>query len=267
MSAFKSGLKLIIKQIMITATCTTGDARTFSRWLRSAYRLCTERPNCDYAKADAVLAQALHLAQKYPPLSRPGIAITSLLKHTREISVEEKTTEYPPDEIEWLATTTFNRAVDAYIADDDGTCQRLADLAIEFAKCLESHDEGNLRSALEERKKALQSMAADEGEEGEFEMVDADEITNERVLSSMERDNVEIGESNSSGKNDVARATAEEEEAAARPEDDSRVQAEGDGEDDGAESAEEDDCGVAYADAERREAEQYELQHAGSLSR
>lgn len=41
---------------------------------------------------------------------------------------------YPTEELEWLATTSFNRAVDFYCAGDDGSCRIWAEKALGLAK-------------------------------------------------------------------------------------------------------------------------------------
>ena len=60
---------------------------------------------------------------------------------------------YPHEELEWLATTTFNRAIDFYCASQDGDCVVWAGKAVEIAGLL--NDGGVLRSLLEDKYKAL----------------------------------------------------------------------------------------------------------------
>lgn len=65
------------------------------------------------------------------------------------ISIVKKANPYPQEELGWLATTSFNLAVDAFGAKRDQECQRWANLAMSLAhygddggvlerKCLES---------------------------------------------------------------------------------------------------------------------------------
>jgi hypothetical protein len=56
-------------------------------------------------------------------------------------------TPYPPEELEWLATTTFNRAVDLYCASDDAACKRWAELALSVALFVD--DGGELHGLLQ----------------------------------------------------------------------------------------------------------------------
>lgn len=41
--------------------------------------------------------------------------------------------QYPDEELEYLATVTYNRAVDAFVAEDEAHCRRLGDVASELA--------------------------------------------------------------------------------------------------------------------------------------
>lgn len=41
--------------------------------------------------------------------------------------------DYPNEELEWLATMTFNRAIDFYLVSSDEECRRWAGKAIEVA--------------------------------------------------------------------------------------------------------------------------------------
>lgn len=145
-------------QIMVAATNAQNDPATLSRWLHSAYRICAQ--DCSQqdrfdgvdqaeslAKQETILAHALSLAKLWLP---------------RPVTTEP---HYPAEEIEYFATVTFNRAIDAYCASDDETCQRLADQAIEFAECLQNVDGGALREALVERKASLTPACAGDVED------------------------------------------------------------------------------------------------------
>lgn len=56
---------------------------------------------------------------------------------------------YPEVELEWLATTAFNHAVDYYIQEDDKKCELWAGKALALAQCAE--DQGKLRDMLMEK--------------------------------------------------------------------------------------------------------------------
>jgi hypothetical protein len=57
---------------------------------------------------------------------------------------------YPDDELEWLATTAFNQAVDFYLASRDKDCQRWGQRAIELAGLMHD-DQGTLAKLLREK--------------------------------------------------------------------------------------------------------------------
>lgn len=53
---------------------------------------------------------------------------------------------YPSEELEWIATVTFNRAVDFFISENDESCKRWAEKALNIAACC--MDNGNLQKIL-----------------------------------------------------------------------------------------------------------------------
>jgi hypothetical protein len=64
-------------------------------------------------------------------------------------SADDNTKEvecYPKTELEWLATTTFNRAVDYYLQEDDEKAKKWAEQAFVVAQWME--DEGVMRDFL-----------------------------------------------------------------------------------------------------------------------
>lgn len=60
---------------------------------------------------------------------------------------------YPQEELEWLAATAFNRAVDFYCVDDDARCRLWAEKALNLAE--NAGDGGALRGVLMEKYKGL----------------------------------------------------------------------------------------------------------------
>lgn len=56
---------------------------------------------------------------------------------------------YPATELEWMATSSFNRAVDYYLSGNDAKCQDWAEKAMTAAQWLE--DNGQLRGLLMEK--------------------------------------------------------------------------------------------------------------------
>jgi hypothetical protein len=61
---------------------------------------------------------------------------------------------YPATELEWMATSSFNIAVDYYVSENDTKCREWAQQAMVLAQHLE--DDGQLRGLLMQRFSALQ---------------------------------------------------------------------------------------------------------------
>lgn len=60
---------------------------------------------------------------------------------------------YPPTELEWLATTAFNHAVDHYVQEKDDRCKLWAEKALQLAEWAEKGS--GLRSALMQKYSGL----------------------------------------------------------------------------------------------------------------
>ncbi|KAL9090275.1 MAG: hypothetical protein Q9159_002080 [Coniocarpon cinnabarinum] len=114
-----------------------------ARWIRILYHLCTTSSFPDSEqKAGAMLHQASRLAERAPPNA-----------------------QYPAEELEWLATTTFNRAVDAYCSSDEEACRARVEEALNIANQLAGRDGGRLRDAMVKRASGLLGVAEGEGDE------------------------------------------------------------------------------------------------------
>ncbi|KAI9820657.1 MAG: hypothetical protein M1827_005026 [Pycnora praestabilis] len=75
------------------------------------------------------------------------IAMPSESSIAQHLLGQKDGSEYPTEELEWLATTTFNRAVDFYCASDDTACRWWAEKALCIASL--SDDGGGLHSMLQ----------------------------------------------------------------------------------------------------------------------
>ncbi|KFY45185.1 hypothetical protein V494_01110 [Pseudogymnoascus sp. VKM F-4513 (FW-928)] len=89
-------------------------------------------------------------------LSGDGPLAESLLDQVSELasSAENSEMPYPSEELEYVATTAFNRAVDYYCTGDDDACRRWAGKAVEVARFCA--DGGGLRGLLQEKLVGLQ---------------------------------------------------------------------------------------------------------------
>lgn len=108
-----------------------------SRWLRCLYQVALSAPSSD-ASINFLLAKACSIADSAsrPPSSHANSQAYAV--HPLQV--------YPPEELEFLAITTFNRAVDAFCACDKDTCDRLAEQAMDVASRL--NDDGALKAVL-----------------------------------------------------------------------------------------------------------------------
>ena len=65
------------------------------------------------------------------------------------IGCKQKTTRYPEEELEWVATTAFNQAVDFYCTSQDASCRQWAEKAVSLADL--NDDNGRLHRLLQEK--------------------------------------------------------------------------------------------------------------------
>ncbi|RAK74572.1 uncharacterized protein BO72DRAFT_530098 [Aspergillus fijiensis CBS 313.89] len=91
-------------------TTTTTMYQTLPRYLRVLYQLALDASQPDLA--ESVLDQVLVLVRDW------------------------QMTEFPAVEVQWMASVAFNRAVDFYLAGEDGECRRWAGKAIALADLL-----------------------------------------------------------------------------------------------------------------------------------
>ncbi|GFF91006.1 hypothetical protein IFM47457_08688 [Aspergillus lentulus] len=94
------------------------------RYLRCLFQIALEA--ADYSLAESVLHQAIALAQD-------GSADTDL------------PFVYPSDELKWLSTMAFNRAVDLYIASADEECREWGEVAFTLADLIKDDGGALLR--------------------------------------------------------------------------------------------------------------------------
>ncbi|KAL9006441.1 MAG: hypothetical protein Q9188_000795 [Gyalolechia gomerana] len=64
-------------------------------------------------------------------------------------NAKAKSEHYPAEELEWIATTMFNRAVDFYCTSQDEACRRWAEKAISLAAL--GDDDGQLHHLLQNK--------------------------------------------------------------------------------------------------------------------
>ncbi|KAI9718236.1 MAG: hypothetical protein M1812_004226 [Candelaria pacifica] len=96
------------KIVNVTWRLEENDIQKLSRWIRSLFQIALPS---DIKIAEHILDQMYNVAQDASKTGNP----------------------YPTEELEWMATTTFNRAVDFFGASDDSTSKRWAEKALSIA--------------------------------------------------------------------------------------------------------------------------------------
>ena len=128
----------ILKQLTNAAwTLSTLPITTLSRYYRCLFRLSLQLPSPSPVPLE-LLQQIVGLAEQ----------------------AKESELPYPDDELEYLSTTSFNKAVDHYCIGDDENCQQWANAALEVSGFI--NDGGALRGLLQER---LVGLKFDRGQE------------------------------------------------------------------------------------------------------
>jgi len=156
-NTFIGALKALQKIITLTWRQTNNDLVKISRWLRCLFQLALP---FDESISFKCLDQASQIASPRQGVSltpecvtRPAV-LSSLLNTPPASSspvwvadeAPKEPNHYPPAELEWLATTSFNHAIDYYMRDDDSKCRMWAEKAISLAQWAE--DGGALRELL-----------------------------------------------------------------------------------------------------------------------
>ncbi|KAH7122269.1 meiosis protein SPO22/ZIP4 like-domain-containing protein [Dendryphion nanum] len=141
------------KIINLTWRQNKTDIAQLSRWIRCLFQLAL---NCNEAVSLKCLDHAAQIAARgygvsvdlpdpcasleTPPLSSP---------YKAAYNREKESSRYPGVELEWLATTSFNRAVDYYVQENDEKCQVWAENALSLSHWAE--DGGALEKLLRDK--------------------------------------------------------------------------------------------------------------------
>ncbi|KAF1951086.1 SPO22-domain-containing protein [Byssothecium circinans] len=128
-----------------------------SRWIRCLYQLSITFDEkislkCVEQAIDIAAARRGDSALFTPPPSSSPI-MTDDLERFFANDEEKEPDHYPTTELEWLATTTFNHAVDYYVQENDAKCKEWAEKALALAGWAE--DQGQLRALLMDKYKGL----------------------------------------------------------------------------------------------------------------
>ncbi|KAF2745815.1 SPO22-domain-containing protein [Sporormia fimetaria CBS 119925] len=152
--------KTLEKIIKLSWQQSHRDMDRISRWLRCLFQVAL---NIDESFSMQCIDQAGQLAAarhgvsslfdgqacEYTPWTTPPSSSPVRLADAET----KEANHYPPTELEWLATTSFNHAVDYYVQENDAKCKQWAEKAITLAQWAE--DGGALRKLLMERYSGL----------------------------------------------------------------------------------------------------------------
>lgn len=123
-----------------------GGTDKLSRWIRCLFSLALSETDI----AVQLLDQAVTIAEDARKvcdsisLRRSWDDLTQVLS-----SLLQQSMSYPPEELEWLATTAFNRAIDFYCTSQDQPCRLWAEKALTLSNLCE--DGGALHEVLQEK--------------------------------------------------------------------------------------------------------------------
>ena len=127
------------------------DSNNIDKLARLTRCLFTLALTSNVDTAEQLLGQAVNIAESSKQVRIPTKRSSHYTTNTR--TAEQQSMTYPPEELEWLTTTTFNRAIDFYCSSQDASCRRWAEKALLLSSLLE--DGGALHEVLQEKYQGL----------------------------------------------------------------------------------------------------------------
>ena len=134
--------------INVTWQHDSNDINKLARWIRCLFTLALTS-NVD--TAEQLLDQAANIAGSSKQVRLPDNSSSHCTSNA--CTAEQQSMTYPPEELEWLTTTTFNRAIDFYCSSQDASCRRWAEKALLLSNLLK--DGGALHEVLQEKYQGL----------------------------------------------------------------------------------------------------------------
>lgn len=134
--------------INLTWQHDSNNINKLARWIRCLFTLALTS-NVD--TAEQLLGQAVTIAESSRQVRITVNSSSHCTANARNAGQQSMT--YPAEELEWLTTTTFNRAIDFYCSSQDVSCRRWAEKAILLSNLLE--DGGALHEVLQEKYQEL----------------------------------------------------------------------------------------------------------------
>jgi hypothetical protein len=135
-------VKITVMKKIINAVWTLEclDTSKLARYMRILFQLALSEGNT--AIAEDLLNQTVAYA-------KAATEVSELVPAENNPITEQADQTYPPEELEWMATTAFNRAVDFYSSEKDEDCKIWADRAINIAHFCT--DNGALEALLQDK--------------------------------------------------------------------------------------------------------------------
>ncbi|KAL1391665.1 meiosis protein SPO22/ZIP4 like-domain-containing protein [Phyllosticta capitalensis] len=118
-----------------------------SRWLRCLFQLALATPSLLPSNTNGIAASSSSSSSSSPD----DIALSCVHQATSIASTHSPSSSsslYPQDELEWLATTAYNHAVDFYCAENDAKCKVWGEAAVGLAGAGRKSDGGRLEGVL-----------------------------------------------------------------------------------------------------------------------
>ncbi|KAL5114846.1 sporulation-specific protein 22 [Pleosporales sp. CAS-2024a] len=128
-------LSVLDKIIRLTSCQAGADVTKLARWIRCLFKLALTYD-------ESISLRCIELA----------VTVATKQRGVTDDDIKESD-RYPPAELEWLATTIFNHAIDYYMQEKDEVCTKWAQHAFIVAQWLE--DGGSLRDLLMEKYASL----------------------------------------------------------------------------------------------------------------
>lgn len=133
------------------------DICKLSRWIRCLVSLALASDI--EATVESLLEQVLIIIEQtasspsHPLRTANHNDDNDIEQHQHQPKNHKPSSSYPPEELEWLATTIFNRSIDFYCMGQDETCRRWAERALKLAHLAE--DGGAMHAMLQGKFQAL----------------------------------------------------------------------------------------------------------------
>ncbi|CAI6268821.1 unnamed protein product [Periconia digitata] len=135
---YQSMILSVLQKIINTTTRQNGnDVDKIARWIRCLFQLALpfdENVSLRCVEQATTFAASRKDNNDIRPDSASSLTVADLeILFADEMDQGPRQTCYPATELEWLATTTFNHAVDYFVQENDAKCKEWAEKALALA--------------------------------------------------------------------------------------------------------------------------------------